>query len=107
MAGNEGQNGLFASAVKEDPSGDIIIKVANTGDAPQELQIDFKGLKKNQKYSTLTITTLHADADAENNLDNQHIVEPKTEVLKEGDFASHDCKLDIPAKTFAIYRFSH
>ncbi|MDE6076631.1 MAG: alpha-L-arabinofuranosidase, partial [Muribaculaceae bacterium] len=104
VAGNEGQNGLFASAVKEDPSGDIIVKVANTGDTPQDLQIDFKGLKKNQKYSTVTVTTLHADNDAENTLDNQEIVKPKTQTFTDKDIT--DMNVAIPAKTFAVYRFS-
>ncbi|MDE6770879.1 MAG: alpha-L-arabinofuranosidase, partial [Muribaculaceae bacterium] len=104
VAGNEGQNGLFASAVKEDPSGDLIIKVANTGDEAQELQIDFKGLKKNQNYSNVTVTTLHADNDAENTLDNQEIVKPKTQTFTDKDIK--DMNVTLPAKTFAVYRFS-
>lgn len=103
VAGNEGQNGLFASAVKEDPSGDIIVKVANTGDTAQELQIDFKGLKKKQHYSSVEITTLHADNDAENTLDNQEIVKPKVENYNADNIT--DMNVSIPAKTFAVYRF--
>ena len=103
VAGNEGQNGLFASAVKEDPSGDIIVKVANTGDTAQELQIDFKGLKKKQHYSSVEITTLHADNDAENTLDNQEIVKPKVENYNADSIT--DMNVSIPAKTFAVYRF--
>lgn len=102
VAGNEGQNGLFASAVKED-GGDLIVKVANTGDTPQDLQMDFKGLKKNQGYSTVTVTTLHAEANAENTLDNQNIVKPEEKTMTVGD--SKEWSVTLPAKTFAVYRF--
>lgn len=102
VAGNEGQNGLFASAVKEN-GGDLIVKVANTGDAPQDLQMDFKGLKKNQGYSQVVVTTLHAEGDAENTLDNQNIVKPVEKTLSLEN--SKDWNVTLPAKTFAVYRF--
>lgn len=104
VAGNEGQNGLFASAVKEDSTGDLIVKVANTSDTAQELDMDFKGLKKNQGYSSVVITTLHNDnPNAENTLDNQDIVKPveTTATLTN----SADWNVTLPAKTFAVYRF--
>lgn len=104
VAGNEGQNGLFASAVREDPDGDIIVKVANTGDSAQELQIDFKGLKKNQHFTSVEVTTLHSDnPDAENTLDNQEIIKP---AVKNFTYESiTDMNVELPAKTFAVYRF--
>lgn len=104
VAGNEGQNGLFASAVKEDSTGDLIVKVANTGDVPQELDMDFKGLKKNQGYNSVVVTTLHNDnPDAENTLDNQDIIKPvETNVTLTNN---SNWNVTIPAKTFAVYRF--
>lgn len=102
VAGQEGQNGLFASAVSE--GSDIIVKVANVGESAQPLTVDFKGMKKKDALKKLTVTTLHADDDAENTLDNQNVVKPVTstqaiDVTKEW-FAT------IPARTFAVYRFS-
>ena len=44
VAGQEGQNGLFASAVRE--GNQIYIKVANTSDKEQQLTFNFNGLKK-------------------------------------------------------------
>ena len=102
VAGNEDQNGLFASAVKED-GGDLIVKVANVGDKPQDLEMDFKGLKKNQGYTSVVVTTLHADGDAENTLDNQNIVKPTEQTFSLDN--SKDWNVAIPAKTFAVYRF--
>lgn len=103
VAGNEDQNGLFASAVKED-GGALIVKVANTGDKPQELAMDFKGLKKNQGYTSVTVTSLHADDNAENTLDNQEIVKPRVETLSLEN--PKDWNVTIPAKTFTVYRFN-
>lgn len=110
VAGNEDQNGLFASAAKED-NGVLIVKVANVGDTPQELMMDFKGMKKKQGYTSVEITTLHSDNPvAENTLDNQNIIKPETRTvtLPEGIFGTKPASwnVTIPAKTFAVYRFS-
>ena len=103
IAGNEGQNGLFASAVKETPSGDLIIKVANTGDEAQELKLNFKGLKKKQTYTSIEATTLHSDnLDAENTLDNQDIIKPQVTTTPISSLS--DLTLTIPARTFTVYR---
>lgn len=107
VAGNEDQNGLFASAVKED-NGEVIVKVANTGNAPQDLAMEFKGLKKNQGYTSVEITTLHSDnPEAENTLDNQDIVKPVTTTVSipVSDFKNAPWNVTIPANTFAVYRF--
>ena len=107
VAGNEDQNGLFASAVKED-NGEVIVKVANTGNAPQDLAMEFKGLKKNQGYTSVEITTLHSDnPEAENTLDNQDIVKPVTTTVSipVSDFKNAPWNVTITANTFAVYRF--
>ena len=44
VTGAEGQNGLFASAVKD--GGCIYVKVANTSESAQSLSFNFTGLKK-------------------------------------------------------------
>lgn len=107
VAGNEDQNGLFASSVKEEPSGDLIVKVVNTGDKAQDLEMDLKGLKKGQGYSSVVITTLHSDNPiAENTLDNQNIIKPSEQTVSvDLSKANPDWNVSIPAKTFAIYRF--
>ena len=46
VAGTEGQNGLFASAVYDKDKKEIIVKVANTSDKAQPLSLKFEGLKK-------------------------------------------------------------
>lgn len=103
VAGNEGQNGLFASAVMDEPSGTLIVKVANTSDEPQDLVIDFKGLKKNQNYTSMEVTTLHSDnLLSENSLDDQTIIQPKTST--QACNAKNGMNMTIPARTFTVYR---
>lgn len=101
VAGQEGQNGLFASAVSE--GNDIIVKVANVGESAQPLTVDFKGLKKKEALKRLTVTTLHADDDAENTLDNQDVVKPVTST--QAIDVTKEWSATIPARTFAVYRF--
>lgn len=102
VAGQEGQNGLFASAVSE--GSDIIVKVANVGESAQPLTVDFKGMKKKEALKKLTVTTLHADDDAENTLDNQNVVKPVTST--QAIDVTKEWSATIPARTFAVYRFS-
>lgn len=102
VAGQEGQNGLFASAVSE--GNDIIVKVANVDESAQPLTVDFKGLKKKEALKRLTVTTLHADDDAENTLDNQDVVKPVTST--QAIDVTKEWSATIPARTFAVYRFS-
>lgn len=102
VAGQEGQNGLFASAVSE--GNDIIVKVANVGESAQPLTVDFKGLKKKEALKKLTVTTLHADDDAENTLEKQNVVKPVTST--QAIDVTKEWSATIPARTFAVYRFS-
>lgn len=104
VAGNKDQNGLFASAVREDSTGNLIVKVANTGSTSQDIEMDFKGLKKNSGYKSVTITTLHSDnPDDDNTLDNQDIITPVTSTLPLDNITSWS--VTLPAETFAVYRF--
>ncbi len=103
VAGNPDQHGLFASAVTDEPTGDLIVKAANVSDADRTIDMAFAGLKKNQGYKSVEITTLHADADAENTLDNQTAVTPQVKGLALEE--TQGWTTVLPAKTFAVYRF--
>ena len=46
VTGAEGQDGLFASAVKD--GNKVYVKVINTSDKPQEVEFAFSGLKKKE-----------------------------------------------------------
>ena len=65
VCGAEGQNGLFASAVKD---GDLIyVKVVNTSSEPQELSLNFTGLKKKDSVKAVKAVRLCSDKLYEDN----------------------------------------
>jgi alpha-L-arabinofuranosidase len=65
VAGQDGQNGLFASAVRE--GNQIYIKVANTSDKEQQLTFNFNGLKKKAVVEALKRIDLSSDKLYEDN----------------------------------------
>ncbi len=65
VAGQDGQNGLFASAVRE--GNNIYIKVANTSDKEQQLTFNFNGLKKKAVMKALKRVDLSTDKLYEDN----------------------------------------
>lgn len=109
IAGLEGQNGLFASAVLD--KGDIVIKVANTSDKVQKLPVSFKGIKAKQPLTKLTVTRLmpplkdgQPDTMAENKVGEAEVVFPVTST--ENIDVTKDWTAELPPYSFSIYRFS-
>lgn len=99
VAGLEGQNSLFASAVIDKKNGEIIVKVVNTSDKVQNLSMILAGLKL--QTTTVRSLTLHTDnMNADNTLQNPNIIFPI-----EGYTQINDNKINtkIGAKTFAVY----
>ena len=52
-----GQNNLYASAVKDANTKEIIVKLVNTASTPQEVSVDLKGSKLASKGSVLTLSS--------------------------------------------------
>ncbi|WP_337642207.1 alpha-L-arabinofuranosidase C-terminal domain-containing protein [Prevotella sp.] len=103
VAGQEGQDGLFASAVVDKKKGEIIVKVANTSDKAQDVTFNLNGLKGSR---SATATTLQSDnMDAENTLDNPNLIRPvettATCVSKKNMTVLND---KLPAKSFRMYK---
>lgn len=103
VAGQEGQDGLFASAVVDKKKGEIIVKVANTSDKAQDVTLNLNGLKGSR---SATATTLQNDnMDAENTLDNPNQIRPvettATCVSKKNMTVLND---KLPAKSFRMYK---
>lgn len=65
VAGQDGQNGLFASAVRDDDR--IYIKVANTSEQAQDITLNFTGLKKKATVEALKRVDLSSDKLYEDN----------------------------------------
>lgn len=103
VAGQEGQDGLFASAVIDKQKGEVIVKVINTSDEAQNVTLNLSGLKGSRSAS---LTTLHSDnMDAENTLDNPEAIRPiestATCQSKKNATVLNDT---LPAKSFRMYR---
>ena len=99
VAGNPDQNGLFASAVLDKNTNEVIVKVVNTSDKPQEVILNLKGMKGNHETQLITF---HSDnLDAENTLDEPTKIVPQTSSLVIGTPTQ---KVTVPARTFHIYK---
>ena len=104
VSGQEGQNGLFASAVWDAPTNMYIVKVVNTSDQPQPVSLNFAGMKKNTKLANGVLITLSADhPDLENTIENPNLITPQeTAVMIDGNVL----ETEIAPNTFALYKFS-
>lgn len=103
VAGQEGQDGLFAGAVVDRQKGEIVVKVVNTSDEAHDLTLNLNGLRGSH---SATLTTLHSDdMDAENTLDRPDAVRPVESAAscqsRKGGTVLSD---KLPAKTFRMYR---
>lgn len=103
VAGQEGQDGLFASAVVDKKKGEIIVKVANTSDKAQDVTLNLNGLKGSR---SATATTLQSDnMDAENTLDNPNQIRPvETTATCESKKNMTVLNDKLPAKSFRMYK---
>ena len=104
VSGQEGQNGLFASAVWDAPSNAYIVKVVNTSNEPQPVALNFAGLKKNNKLTNGTLTIFRSDnPDLDNTIENPNAIIPQeSAVAIEGNVLN----AEIAPNTFAMYKFT-
>lgn len=110
-AGNEDQNGLFASAVLDKNTGEYIVKVANTSSTPQPFDIRLAGLKKKESIASATVTTLSSpDPDAENSLENPDLIVPVTTEISNISLGSTEkgvftYNTSLEPNTFYVFKF--
>ena len=103
IAGQPGQNGLFASSVFDKNTGEVIIKIINTSRQPQPVSVKLVGMKGTRTAETITLS--HNGMDDENTLDNPEKITPKNGTISVD--AGKDATLltdDIPAMTFRLYK---
>ena len=74
VAGQEGQNGLFASAVLDANTNTVIVKVINTGKTAQNISLNLIGLKGEKTAKTITLN--HNGMDDENPIENPNKIAP-------------------------------
>ena len=103
VAGQKGQDGLFASAVTDKTDGTVIVKVINTSKTAQPVMLNLNGLKNASLAATLTLT--HDGMDDENTLDNPEKIVPREGTVtvtatKRGSVINDE----LPPMTFRIYK---
>lgn len=100
VTGAEGQNGLFASAVKDGDK--VYVKVANTSEKEQAVSLNFTGLKKKDPglKAVKRIVLKSDDLYVDNTLD-----EPCAIVPAETPFSGEGKAIDatVPALSFTIF----
>lgn len=96
-----GQENLYATAALDSNTGEIILKIVNTGDKNAEVNINFNGLAKKSKIVSGYCTYLQNDSlIAENSLGNETII-PRTRPIKVSD---KEIALDLQPYSFGVYR---
>ena len=103
VAGVEGQDGLFASAVWDSESQSYIVKVINTSDKAQPVELCFAGLGKKEQLTDGSLTTFHSDdPDLDNTVDNPTAIQPMESKIS---IKGNTLKTQVGAKSFAMYKF--
>ena len=104
VAGQDGQDGLFASSVWDATTGDIIIKVVNTSRQPQPVTINLKGLRGERTAQTLTLQHNGSMTD-DNTLDQPERITPQPGTISVADGRQGSVLTDeVEAMTFRLYR---
>lgn len=103
VAGQEGQGGLFASAVVDKTTKTVIVKVINTSKSAQPICLNLNGMKGERTATTLTLTS--TEMDAENSLKQPNKIVPVEGTAKCEAGAKQTTLTDtLPAMTFRIYK---
>ncbi|MCR5642427.1 MAG: carbohydrate binding domain-containing protein [Prevotella sp.] len=104
VAGQEGQDGLFASSVFDKQTGEVIIKVVNTSKQSQPLHLNLQGIKGERTAETLTLNW-NGSLDDENTLDQPEKIIPQSGKLTVSSGKKNAVLSDnLPAMTFRIYK---
>ena len=75
VTGAEGQNGLFASAVAD--GNKVYVKVVNTSDKAQSINLNFTGMKKNEVLKGVKCIRLTTDKLEEDNIEDPTNILPE------------------------------
>ena len=103
VSGQEGQDGLFASAVWDNDANMYIVKVINVGDKAQPITLNFTGLKKNTTLTNGKVITFHTgDLLKDNTVDAPNTIIPvESGIAIDGNVLN----TQIGPKTFCVYKF--
>ena len=104
VAGQQGQDGLFASAVRDADAGEVIVKVVNTSKQPQSVQLNLQGMSGNHTAQTLTLAH-NGSMDDENTLAQPELITPKSGTATcTADKKAVVISDELPAMSFRVYK---
>ncbi|MCR4809930.1 MAG: carbohydrate binding domain-containing protein [Prevotella sp.] len=104
VAGQAGQDGLFASSVLDQNTGEVIVKVANTSRQPQSIQLNLLGVNGTPVAQTLTLSH-DGSYDDENTLDQPERITPKAGTIStEAGKKAAVLNDQLPAMSFRVYK---
>ena len=104
VAGQEGQDGLFASSVFDKQTGEIIVKVVNTSKQAQPITLQLQGLKGEPTADVITLSH-NGSMDDENTLDDPEKIVPVLSGMKcEAGKKCAQLVDNLPAMSFRIYK---
>ena len=104
VAGQEGQDGLFASSVYDKTTDEVLVKVVNTSKQAQPVTLNLKGIKGDRNAQTLTLSW-SGSMDDENTLDQPERIKPQTGSLQCTSAKSTLVVSDqLPPMSFRLYK---
>ena len=104
VAGQEGQDGLFASSVFDAQTGEVIIKVVNTSKQSQPITVNLTGMKGERTAEWIELRT-EKGLDAENSIQNPELIHPVPGSVKCAAGKKNTVLSDeLPAMTFRVYK---
>jgi len=93
---------IYATAAKDEKSGDLIVKVVNANGKPLETELNLSGAKNLSGSGTAIVLTSASPSD-ENSLEEPTKVSPKTESLS---FTGTTLKRSFPGNSFTVLRLT-
>ncbi len=102
VAGDNNQDGLFASAALDSKTNEVIIKVVNTSKSAQPITLNLNGMKGSHNVKTITLAS--SDMDADNSLENPTKIVPQNGSMKADGEKLTVLTDNLPAMTFRIYK---
>ncbi|HYO24683.1 MAG TPA: alpha-L-arabinofuranosidase C-terminal domain-containing protein, partial [Lacipirellulaceae bacterium] len=91
---------LYASATRDDASGEVIVKVVNTSAQPTETTINLKGIAGVKPGAKAIVLTSENPTD-ENSLEEPHKVAPQEEELQ---LAGPEFVRELPGNSLTVFR---
>lgn len=98
-----GQNGLYASAVIDDETKEIILKIVNASDKVQESEIALDGVKRVSQEGKMTVLKSE-NLDAVNSLDHPEQISPEAHSIR---INGKKVNVSLAPYSFSIVRVKH